>query len=86
MISETQATEWNRDFLAEAARFLFEKGAWFSPSGEICRPLNAVNSSSIGTGVTRSISRDETAENVRNATNWYATGNSGATPGLPNKR
>ena len=85
MISETQAAIWNRDFLIEAARFLFYKGAWSSPAGEICLPADAVSSIGIGSAVTRSISRNETMDNVGNATNWYVTGNGGATPGGPNR-
>jgi len=85
MLSETPDIAWARSFLAEAAKFLFDKGAWKSPSGEICRPIDAVDSSSIRTSATRSISRDEAAENVRNATNWYVTAIGNATPGLPNK-
>jgi hypothetical protein len=86
MISETQATAWTRNNLAEAASFLFHKGAWMSASGEICRPVDAVNSSGIGSAYTRSISRDETADNVGNATNWYIAESGNVTPGLPNKR
>jgi hypothetical protein len=85
MISETPNAAWSRDFLAEAARFLFDKGAWSSPSGEICRPVDAVDTSGIVTAATKSISRDEAAENVGNATNWYVTAGGGVTPGLPNK-
>ena len=85
MISEAQGEVWSRPSLAKAAAFLFEKNAWASSTGEICRPADAVNSSGIGTAATRSISRNESAENVGNATNWFATGDGGATPGMPNK-
>lgn len=85
MLSDNHNAEWRRVFLAEAARFLFEKGAWSSPEGEVSRPLDAVNTSGIGTSLTRSVSRDETAENAGNATNWYITSVGGATPGLPNR-
>jgi hypothetical protein len=84
MISESPDASWDRTYLAEAAEFLFNEGAWKSPSGEICTPADAVSSANTGTAVTRSISRDETVENSKTAADWYVTANAGITPGLPN--
>jgi hypothetical protein len=85
MISETSTGTWDKDYLAAAAEFLFSKGAWESPAGEICSPADAVDSSAIKTSLTRSISRDEAAEDTNTAADWYITSTKGASPGLPNK-
>jgi hypothetical protein len=82
MISATPDAWWNRDYFAEAATFLFEKGAWKSPEGKIGSPADAVNSNT--TTGTRTICRDETKENTNTAADWYITATSGATPGKPN--
>jgi hypothetical protein len=83
MIAETPSPSWNKDFFTKAAEFLFSKGAWKSPAGTVCSPADAVDSSGIKTAITRSISRDETA-NTHTKAGWYVTKTSGATPGLPN--
>ena len=85
MISETPDTAWSKNYLADAAALLFEKDAFKSPLGEVCRPADAVDSSAIKTSATRSISRNEAAENSASAADWYITATGGATPGLPNK-
>jgi hypothetical protein len=82
MISENPDSWWNKEHLAEAANFLFEQGAWKSIDGKICRPADAVRSA--GTTNTRTICRDETAENTHTAADWYITATSSATPGGPN--
>ena len=84
MTSELQDSWWNRDYFAEAAAFLFNKGAWKSAAGEICGPRDAVNSAKINTAMTRSISRDESAEDTNTSADWYVTATGGATPGLAN--
>jgi hypothetical protein len=84
MLAESPALLWGKTYFSEAAKFLFNKGAWKSAAGTVCGPMDAVNSSDIGGAVTRSISRDETAENTPTAADWYVTATSGATPGLPN--
>ena len=83
MISETPDQKWQKDYLAEAAEFLFSKGAWESPDGDICIPANAVDSSSIKTAATKSISREEKPDTNTQA-DWYITATGGATPGMPN--
>jgi hypothetical protein len=85
MISEKPDPSWNKTYFAKAAEFLFNQGAWESPQGGICNPLNAVDSSGIKTAATKSISRYEAAENTHTAADWYITTAGGITPGLPNK-
>jgi hypothetical protein len=84
MITDKPDSPWNK-YLAEAAEFLFNKGAWGSHTGMVCTPADAVNITDIKSSVTKSISRDETAENTHTAADWYVTATSGATPGQPNK-
>jgi hypothetical protein len=84
IISETKDSSWNKDYLATAAEFLFNQGVFKSPSGEICRPVDAVDSSVIKTSFTRSISRDETADNTGSSLDWYVTATGGVTPGFAN--
>jgi len=83
MISESADPWWNKDYLAEAAEWLFNAGAWKSPDGTLCGPDNAT--SSAGTTLTRTICRDETlTANSGTAADWYITANSNTTPGKPN--
>jgi hypothetical protein len=82
MISETAASSWDKAYFSEAAEFLFNKNAWKSLAGTSCSPADAVNST--GITATKSISRDETAENTHTAADWYVTKTNGVTPGLPN--
>ena len=83
MISESADPWWNKDYLAEAAEFLFGKGAWKDSEGKMCSPGGAVQSA--GTTVTRTVCLDEAAaENSGTADGWYITATNGATPGKPN--
>ena len=88
MLSESPDPSWwegsGRAHFADIAEFLFEQNAWKSPSGGIATPASAVITSSVGTAVTRSISRDELVDNTNTAADWYITANNGATPGMPN--
>jgi hypothetical protein len=84
MLSETQDSWWNKDYLAAAAEFLHEKGAWKSADGKVPGPKDAVDSTNIKTAMTRSISRDETTPDTNTAADWYITATSGITPGKPN--
>jgi hypothetical protein len=83
MIAEVSASSWDKAYLSEAAEFLFKQGAWKSSVGTICSPADAVDSSGIKTSTTKSISRDETAENTHTAADWYIA--DGVSPGLSNK-
>jgi hypothetical protein len=82
MISDSSESQWAKDYLAEAAEFLFLQDAWKSADGGICTPADAVRST--GTTNTRTICRDETIVNTCTAADWYITVNSSATPGKEN--
>jgi hypothetical protein len=82
MHSEKADNWWTKDYLAEAAEFLHGQGAWTAPSGNICTPADAINST--GTTLTRTICRDENTEDTNTAAVWYVTVTSGATPGTRN--
>jgi len=82
MFSEKPDTWWTKEYLAEAAEFLYNKGAWKSKSGNICGPADAFDNSK--STVTRTMCRDETAENSSTAKDWYITDTSNSTPGEPN--
>jgi len=82
MISEKPDSWWSKDYFAEAAEFLFKQKEWKSTDGAICRPADAVNSSA--TTNTRTICRDETAEDTNTQGDWYITDTSNATPGKAN--
>ena len=82
MFSEKPDPWWTKDYLAEAAEFLYSKGAWKSAKGSICSPADAVASTS--TTATRTICRDETTANTNTAADWYITVTSGNTPGTRN--
>jgi len=77
---------WSKkDYFPETAEFLFKKGVWKSSAGTVCSITDVVNSSGIGSAMTRSISRNEALGNTHTAADWYVTTTNGVTPGLPNK-
>jgi hypothetical protein len=82
MLAENPDPWWNKDYLAEAADFLFKKGAWKSPDGRSAGPRDAVDAGK--TTQTRTVCRDETAPDTNTLAEWYITVNSGRTPGKPN--
>jgi len=88
MISESPDPAWwegaSRSHFGPISEFLFERGAWKSAGGGVARPADAVITTSVGTAVTRSISRDETVNNTNTSADWYVTANNGATPGAAN--
>jgi len=63
---------------------LYNCGMWKSANGQKPAPLDAVDTSAIGTAYGISVSRDEDMENTHSANDWYITGIAGITPGLPN--
>jgi hypothetical protein len=83
MIAENPNSKWNKN-LVGAAELLFNNGAWESGAGTACTPADAADTSGVKSSATKSVSRDETAENTRTAADWYVTANGGATPGRPN--
>jgi hypothetical protein len=82
ILSENPDSWWTKDYFAETAEFLFNRGAWKSPDGKVCRPQDAVISAK--TTATRTICRDETVEDSNTAKDWYITDTSKATPGKQN--
>jgi len=82
MFSDKPDAAWSKDYLAEAAGFLFSQGAWKSAEDSVCLPTDAVNSEK--TTATRTICRDETAQDTNTAADWYITAARNATPGRPN--
>jgi hypothetical protein len=82
MLSEDRDASWQKDYFAEAAEFLFQKGAWSSADGKVCAPKDAVVTA--GASATRTICRDETTDSGNTAADWYVTVTSGSTPGKPN--
>jgi hypothetical protein len=84
MLSDSSVSWWQKDYFAETADFLYKQGAWKSPDGTICGPVNAVKSGAATN--TRTICRDETVQNSNTSADWYVTVTSGATPGKPNNQ
>jgi len=82
MFADNPGPVWEKDYMTEAAEFLFNQGAWKSAAGTIPTPLDVVNSTS--STATRTICRDEKAEDTRTAADWYVTVNSGNSAGYPN--
>ena len=82
MISDSPLLVWEKNYLAEAAEFLFISDAWKSESGTVCKPVDEVSSAKINTSYAKSISRYETAEDTNTAFDWYISAI--ATPGLKN--
>jgi hypothetical protein len=82
VLSEKPDLWWTKDYFAETAEFLYNKGAWVSENGGICSPQDAVIS--VNATNTRTICRDENVDNSHTAKDWYITVTSGATPGKPN--
>ena len=84
MLSERTGATWNPAFLGETALFLFQNNAWKSTDGGPANPDSSVITSAVGTALTRSVSRDETAADSGTSADWYITANNGATPGREN--
>jgi hypothetical protein len=84
MLNENSDSWGTRGYLTDTAGFLFNHGVWKSIDGGFPGPMDAVNTSGIGTALTRSISRDETAEYTGTAADWYITITRGVTPGKQN--
>ena len=89
ILDKTDEAEWpklsNYDFFSPVIEFLFNNDAWKSADGTISSPADAVDISGIGSAITRSVSRDETAEDTNTAADWYVTANNGVTIGVENK-
>jgi len=84
---ETPGNTWNKNqaHFAEIAENLFYAGVWKSADGEKPTPLDAVDTSSIKTSTTKSVSRYEGQENTHTSNDWYVTAANSVSPGQPNK-
>jgi hypothetical protein len=87
ILNEEPAETWkkNRAHFAGIIEYLYNRGAWKSTDGQPPGPLNAVDTSTIKSSATKSISRYEGRENTHSAKDWYITNTGGATPGKPNR-
>jgi hypothetical protein len=87
IINESPFATWSkeRQHFAEISLFLFNHGAWKPTSGQSPSPMDAVDTSKIGSGVTRSVSRHEDREDTNTNSDWYVTEQKGVTPGYRNK-
>jgi hypothetical protein len=85
ILAEVVEPWWNKDVFAEAAALFLEKKAWKTADGKIPAPSDAVDTGPVKTAATKSISRNEGAEDTNTAADWYVTAASGATPGKQNK-
>ncbi|MDR1318481.1 MAG: hypothetical protein LBJ90_02565 [Treponema sp.] len=84
-LAENSDPQWNKEYLAGAAEFLYSQRAWESEEKELPGPNAAVNTFNIKTAMTRSVSRDETAADSNTLADWYITATGGISPGKPNK-
>jgi len=88
IMNENPSMSWNKSIshFQQIAEYLCSVGAWESEDGEKPTALDAVDTSSVGQSVYRSVCRYERRQNHNNTTDWYlAASANGATPGLPNK-
>jgi hypothetical protein len=85
ILAENSDPSWSKEYLAEAAEFLYTQGAWEAEDGGLSGPAAAVNTFNIKTAMTRSVSRDETAADSNTLADWYITATGGISPGTPNK-
>jgi len=84
ILNEEPGEAWKKTqaHFAEIVEDLFNKGMWKSADGQLPEPFDAVDTSTIKTSATKSISRYEGKENTHTKEDWYITG---ASPGQPNK-
>jgi len=87
VINEKPSKEWsyNLSFYDEVIEDLYDCGMWQSADGSKPTPLDAVNTSAIGTSVYKSVSRYEGKENTHSIKDWYITSTGSLTPGQPNR-
>lgn len=85
LFSEYHTGDWLKNELAQFSSFLASDNAWLQSDGsaQMLLPQDAFGSTP--TTTTRTICRDELAEDSNKASDWYVTVTSGATPGLPNR-
>jgi len=87
VLNESPDETWNKNHahFPEIIEYLYNKGAWKSADGNLPGPFDAVDTSTINSSATKSISRYEDKENTHTAKDWYVTDKGGASPGMPNK-
>jgi hypothetical protein len=83
MFSEKPDAQWAKDYLAEAAAFLYKQGAWTSPQGNIASPAGSVINT-IKSAMSSSIARDEDMEDSHTAADWFIAPSGKHTPGKKN--
>ena len=87
ILNEEPGETWKKNFshFTEIIEYLHDRGAWKSMDGNLPGPFDAIDTSTIKSSATKSISRYENKENTHTVKDWHITNNGGATPGLPNK-
>jgi hypothetical protein len=85
LLSESPGGSWIKPEIAKTAQLFFDKAYWkgIEEGSEGLLPSDAA--SSAGTTTTRTICRDEAAQDSDSAAEWYISATGGATPGGPNK-
>jgi hypothetical protein len=88
VLNEKPGASWNNKqaHFAEITKKLFTAGMWMSADGSPPAPLDAVNTSSIGTSIHKSVSRYKDRENFHTATDWYIAEAGYSTPGMANSK
>jgi hypothetical protein len=83
LLAENPDSSWAKEDLERAAKLLAAQGAWHSAAGSLSlSPQDAIPTK--GTTATRTICRDETAEDTDTASDWHIVATSQASPGKPN--
>jgi hypothetical protein len=87
IMNEKPSATWNnsQSHFQGIAEYLCNVGAWESADGEKPTAFDAVDTSSIGSSMYKSVCRYEWRQNHFNTSDWYVTPTS-PTPGLPNKQ
>jgi hypothetical protein len=83
LLSENPDNAWAKEDLDRAAKLLAAQGAWQSAGGsQSPSPRDAILTK--GATATRTICRDEAAEDTNTAADWLIVATSQASPGKPN--
>jgi hypothetical protein len=83
LLSENPDNAWAKEDLDRAAKLLAAQGAWQNAAGsQSLSPRDAILTK--GTTATRTICRNEAAEDTDSAADWFIAATSQATPGKPN--
>ena len=80
------AEEWTKNkVLTQTAEMLAKQGEWLARNGELVKtPTENDAAANTRATATRTLCRDETVPDSNTAADWYITGTSNASPGLPN--